>query len=323
MPTMKRKNVVLALIVIVGALAAVAWFEPTRIVRGYVAGETFFQGRPSSYWSKAIRNDDPKAHQETMATLKKGGDAVVPVLIVLLRDRTPPEEEAVEVRWRAAELLGDLGSASAAAAPALADALVEGDPHVRSVAAKALGQIGPAAKAAVPKLNTILNSKLTNSSGRIEALQALARMGAEARPVHETLVSLLKDQDEHVRWLAAKVLGKIGPPAAAAMPALIAALKDEDDEVREHAAEALGDIGPSAPQAAAAVIALTAVLKDPKANVRRDAVRSLGQMGPAARSAAPEVKKLTSDPDALVKQAAEKSLRQIETVPDGSAAKPR
>ena len=307
---MLKTRLWLVLVSLVALLAMLAWFEPTRIVRGWLAREAFYQGRPTSYWNKALRNEDPQARQNTLTELKKGGAEATPVLIELLVETTPPAEEAIEVRWTAGDLLGQQGKEGAPAVPALAGALKDPDPHVRSVAAKSLGLIGPAAKAAVPQLKERLTTE-----DRLDAMKALANFGSEALPALESLTALLKDSDDKVRWQAARILGKIGPTAAPAVPALLAALKDEDDEVREHAAEALGDIGPNVPNANQVVTALAETLKDPKSNVRRDAVRSLGQLGPVARPALPEVKKLTTDKEQRVRDAAAKSVRQID-IPD-------
>jgi HEAT repeat protein len=313
---MFKNRLGLVLIVVVALLAVLAWFEPSRVVRGWLAREAFFQGRPSSYWSQAVRNDDPQARLQTLSALKKGGDKAIPVLVELLGETTPPADEAVEVRWTAGDLLGQLGRNGAAAVPALAGALKDPDAHVRGVAIRALGQIGPAARDAVAPLTGLLGT-----DDRLDALKALAGLGADARPAQEQLVVLLKHPDDTVRWQAARVLGKIGPSAAGAVPALIEALKDDDDEVREHAAESLGDIGPTVPSAGLVVAALTATLKDAKSNVRRDAVRSLGQLGPLARPSLPEVKKLLSDPASPVRDAAARSIRQIDVAKGNKQAK--
>jgi hypothetical protein len=37
-------------------LALAAWFEPTHVVRGWLRGEVFFEGRPVSYWRNEVAN---------------------------------------------------------------------------------------------------------------------------------------------------------------------------------------------------------------------------------------------------------------------------
>ncbi len=46
---MKRKKLWLSLLLVAALLAA--WFEPTRSVRGVLAGEPFHGGWPASYWA--------------------------------------------------------------------------------------------------------------------------------------------------------------------------------------------------------------------------------------------------------------------------------
>jgi hypothetical protein len=50
---MKRKRVWLAAVVVVIAVLAV-WFEPTGAVRGWLRGEAFYLGRPTSYWGREL-----------------------------------------------------------------------------------------------------------------------------------------------------------------------------------------------------------------------------------------------------------------------------
>jgi hypothetical protein len=50
---MKRRWLVLG-IAIVLLLGLAAWFEPTCAVRGWLRGEAFYQGRPTSYWSREL-----------------------------------------------------------------------------------------------------------------------------------------------------------------------------------------------------------------------------------------------------------------------------
>jgi hypothetical protein len=52
---MKRRRLVrlLALLAVLAALTV--WLEPTRVVWGWLRGEAFYQGRPTSYWAERIR----------------------------------------------------------------------------------------------------------------------------------------------------------------------------------------------------------------------------------------------------------------------------
>jgi HEAT repeat protein len=300
----KKSLLIVGLVAVAVAGALAVYLEPTRIVLGTLRRESFYRGRPTSYWRKALQSSDPVVHEQTLAALKEGGADSVPVLTELLAGGESGDWEGAEVRWTAAELLGEIGAPARAGVPALVTALRDPDAHVRTVAAASLGAIGPAAAGeAIPAL-----SERLHGDDRLAAIKALCGFGAEAKPVVPALIELLRDPSEEVRWNAALTLGKIGPGAQAAVPALIAALKDTDANVREHAAESLGQIGA---EARAAVPPLTATLKDSSPRVRRDAVRSLGQIGPAARDAVPTVRALLRDPDAKVRTAAEQALRRI------------
>jgi hypothetical protein len=50
---MKRKWKVIAPLLLVCMLVS-AWFEPTGVVRGWVCGQAFYQGRPTNYWSREL-----------------------------------------------------------------------------------------------------------------------------------------------------------------------------------------------------------------------------------------------------------------------------
>jgi HEAT repeat protein len=295
-----KKRLIMGVGVTLMLLALAVWLEPTGVVLGWMNGEAFYRNRPTRYWRMALTDSDPKTQKETHEALKEGGPSALPVLAEVLQ-----KDDRAEARWRAADLLGQIGPEareSSSAMAALVAALRDRDSYVRAVAAAALASIGPAGPDALPPLCDMLSG-----GERVPALRALARYGDEAAPAIPRVIELLGDDDSEVRWNAARTLGKIGPTAREAVPALVATLKDDDALVREHAAEALGDIGPDAKNA---VLPLMAALKDPDARVRRDAVRSLGQIGLADKDAIPAVRSLLKDKDDKVRRAARTTLLQ-------------
>jgi hypothetical protein len=73
-----------------------------------------------------------------------------------------------------------------------------------------------------------------NDEARVKARYSLVTMGKAAVPF---LIEALKNNNNLMRWEAAKALGEIGDPGTA--PALVKALEDEEFDVRWLAAEGL------------------------------------------------------------------------------------
>lgn len=307
---MKRYVGILAFVVLLTFTALVlGGVGPLVVVRGWLAGEEFFAGRPTTDWRRALCGD-PRLRADAIASLESGGQEAAAVLAAILRDR---RRSTAQARWCSAELLGKVGAESSAVEAALVAALEDPDPYVRGVAVVAIPAAGVPAEAAVPALTEFLRGARDPV-----ALRALSEYRAAAQPALPLLLDILGDQslDTEIRWNAARTIGKIGPAAVSAVPALVACLKDEAATVREHSAEALGDLGPPAGDG---VPGLVAVLDDPAPRVRRDAVRSLGQIGDPARTAVPQIKLLLKDKEAIVQEAARNALRIL--APDELPAK--
>src|SRR5262249_30913902 len=91
------------------------------------------------------------------------------------------------------------------------------------------------------------------------ALSAAASAHEKKEPEYNRVplskwVERLKSPDAKKRVEAAQAIEKIGPAAKDAVPALIQTLKDNDPDVREGAARALGEIGPGAKDAVPALV---------------------------------------------------------------------
>src|SRR5438067_5540633 len=69
---------------------------------------------------------------------------------------------------------------------------------------------------------------------RLEAVQALEKIGPGAEGVLPALSGLLKDSDATVRVAAAGALRRLGPAARPVLPALLAALADDNQFVRAN-----------------------------------------------------------------------------------------
>jgi len=169
-----------------------------------------------------------------------------------------------------------------------------------------------------PKIQLLISALRSEDSGvRRQAVEALGKIGADAKAAVLALIMVLKDKYEliEVREQAAAALGKIGPAAKAAVPALIKVLKEnyESIEVREQAEAVLGKIGPAAK---AAVPALIRVLKDKYelTEVREQAATALVKIG---SEAAPALIELLKGDDSVVGSNTMSILRAIgsEAVP--------
>ena len=163
----------------------------------------------------------------------------IPLKIQILISALRSEDK--DVRRRAADALGKIGSGAKVSVPALIKVFKE-DEGVRWSAANALRRIGPEAKAAVPALIEFLIDKGIN--GRNVAW-VLGGIGTEAGPA---LIEVLKDKNKNqdVRLSAALALGYMGPTGKAAVPALTEAIKDKDDGISGMAMWALWNIEPEA-----------------------------------------------------------------------------
>jgi HEAT repeat protein len=175
-----------------------------------------------------------------------------------------------DTRALAARVLGRVGPA---AAPALLEALKDGEAAVRDSAARSLSVIGPAAAAAYPAL--------------------LRTLEAEA--------------DERVKALVIVVAVRLAPDRAA--PLFAAALRLEGDEARRQCFAELVEASMPSP---ALVPYLIAGLKEGNANTRALAVQGLSDHGALARAAVPALEAVAlHDADAPVSEAARAALKRI------------
>jgi HEAT repeat protein len=176
----------------------------------------------------------------------------------------PDDDPNGDVRSRAAEALGKIGSEQAV--DRLLTALDDPNDNVRWGAAEVLGEIG--SEQAVDRLLTALDDP--NDNVRSRAAEALGKIGSE-QAVTE-LLKALDDSGGDVRSRATEALGKIGSKQA--VTGLLKALGDLNDNVRSSAATALGKIGSEQ-----AVIGLLKALDDPDSDVRWSATEALGKIG--------------------------------------------
>jgi hypothetical protein len=208
---------------------------PRVMLLGCLRRESFYKGRPTSYWSGVV-----KRWSEYVKTLRvKGGGGV--------RTRQPPAPPPPPptVFDRLEALIGRLTQddfdppdweSDPAAIPVLLELLSDPDAEVRKYAARTFVHMGPMGEAALPKLTDLLRDDVPEvRSLAAGALASVERRKERAVPL---LVGMLKDPEPLVRRRIANLLGEFGE-SEEVVPALKEALNDEDKQVRVEAAAAL------------------------------------------------------------------------------------
>jgi hypothetical protein len=140
---MKRRWQLLGLLLLVGIVVS-ALAEPNRILWGLLWGEPFYQGRPTSYWSRAVREYIPEARAGRYR-------AEQPASWV---DSLKLYTYIGQPHYRTVELF-PFADVRPAAVPVLIDLLRDDDPLVRTTAARVLGVLGADARAAIPALTEL------------------------------------------------------------------------------------------------------------------------------------------------------------------------
>ena len=289
---------------------------------------------------RAEKAPDRLRAAEALERLRGTARPAVPALLAALNDEDRPVRLAATLALIAIDR-----EAAAASVPVLIDILQNGDTLARRRTARAAASLGPAAKGAVPELLRAL--KADDVHLRLAAAEAVARVDrSQAKAGIEVLAGLLADKKHRssmVRAYALQALGRIGPDAKDALPVLAAVL-DDDGPFHGEAAAVMLKIDP---QNAAALDFLRKVLKGQAANdglfemfedmpelgaaakplvpdllshlkapaafFRLNAARTLGAIGPDAREAVPLLRELAAkDKRADVREAAAEALKKIE-----------
>jgi HEAT repeat protein len=199
-----------------------------------------------------------------------GGEATLPLMSLLLKP------DAV-LRERAAYALGEGGSKSELAVPALLKALNDSDADVRSESAHALGQIRRQPEQVVPALVSRLED--IKFGVRARSAMALAGFGTEARSALPALLLCLKVDDRATQSAATLALVRMHQEGDIVVPALMENLHSKHPSVRAKTASALGMLGS---EARAAIPALENLTSDTEGVLRGCIVTSVGAEAKAA-----------------------------------------
>lgn len=139
------------------ALSALLWsiFDPNQMVRGLLAGEAFYQSKPTSYWRQVLRGDGEQGHISRASERQFGWHReCVPVLLECSRD---PDRN---VRWPAIYLLRRGNYRNQRILDLLTESLNDNDPEVRLQAILTLGAWERAAQSAIPALSSLLHDPI-------------------------------------------------------------------------------------------------------------------------------------------------------------------
>jgi len=213
-----------------------------------------------------------------------------PDLVQNLQSGTLPQ------RRQAAQELGRQSN-DPRAGEALAGALKDKDPYVRTLAIRGLAKLRWTA--AGPTLEDVL---IRDASPDVRQTAALAIPILDSVKGSEALVQALADPSEAVRATAVGSLGTL--KIAAAVPRLLDLAHDPSALVRHRLAGVLGTIG-----APSAIPALTLMMQDADAGVRGTAALALGDMH--AHEAVAALQPLLKDDDRLTRVAAACALAQL------------
>src|SRR5262249_20826639 len=150
----------------------------------------------------------------------------------------------------------------------LAQNLKDPEGAIRLQAAQALVRVGPKGKEAVPGLSTVLRD--TDPRIREAAASALAGIGPDARAAFPALVVASQDTNAQVRSVSKRALARLassGRWTRADLPIVLDALNDKEAEIHGHAIEILRGMGPDG------LTPFTEKLKDKNAEVRLEAIK--------------------------------------------------
>jgi HEAT repeat protein len=290
----KRLAIISALLIIISLGLALAFPRTHFALLGWLHGEAYYDGQPTSYWAAAIRKH-PFAGEsgDVCKKLEEGGPAAIPVLCQLL------EHDNEYVRQQAKIALEMIDWGQEPVTPAMARTLVETAPDLLARAVQHLAadqrqaldqQLSRELKDArgPNRGRAALALALLRTEGQTELLTIAANDGPlvarlyaaillwEARQntdlVIRTLVDVLQNSDRRIRWLAGSILKQVGVSHKESVTrAMLELLAHRDAAIRWEAVSILEQIGPNDD----AITALLQAVKDESVDVRRKAAAAL------------------------------------------------
>src|SRR5260370_1372682 len=170
----KRLRLLLALALALGLIVALALPTSHFAIMGALRRESFYQGRPTSYWISALKKDaflGDSVPTDVGRILREGGEAAVPVLVEMVND---PDE------------------------------------YVSMQALLALGVMSPHPTSAVPALIECLKSRVYRSE-YLSLLVGILIHADRQRAIEAFIQALRENEDSDLRARIAQLLGILAP----------------------------------------------------------------------------------------------------------------
>jgi hypothetical protein len=172
----RRRRLYLAGVLLGATLLALLSPQGQWAVWGWLRGEAFYHGRPTSYWRPKVLDSSPLGYYPPAINL-------VARHLVARRPSPPGWVDRLRawLRGGGGDAEEPFPVADPAAVPVLVELLRDEDAAVGAEAADALARIGPGAKTAVPALLDALRRGGTEGGPRAEAAaNALRKIAPEA-----------------------------------------------------------------------------------------------------------------------------------------------
>jgi HEAT repeat protein len=260
-----------------------------------------------------------------LGRLGPDAEGTVPALIAILNEDDHGSETPNDLTVKVVEALGRIaaGTDSAGeAVAALAGVVRSDDPAQRQAALDALAGLGPTSAAAIPALLDALQKDAAGGATfRMSANSSswlLARLAAgttSADTVIAALTGVVRSGTAMTRREAAEGLAVFGKQAATAVPVVIKALNESTTAYRDNdRLELIKTLGAIAPGTAAETQAITVLVdlsQSKSRDVRQWAIRTLSQFGPQASSAIAGLRALLKHPDGETRKDAAAALEQL------------
>jgi len=257
------------------------------------------------YQIKKLKSRDSRVRQSACAALSELGrkaEAAVPLLLEMLTG------EDKELANSASGVL--LKVAGPTACPEAGKLLKHARPDVRWTAVHILSNNWPASKEFFPQIVEKLKDE--DASVREAAVWMFGLIGGrdEKEVISHLVQAALEDKEDIVRCYAVQALGKIGPDAKSSVPALLKLLKGDNLYLRAPASAALAAI---APEKTEVIEALVDALQDKDEVLRFRVAMVLGTLGSAPKNVVSALREAArTDPDKQVREKAEEAMRKIQ-----------